>query len=117
MKLIGIATISSNCNFYDLHPAFGTVSPRELAEKTMRQILPYVDVVIGNEEDASEVLGIRAGESDVESGKLDIERYPQVARKIVEQFTKNDFVNRSVPKAGQCRITSPATMEKGCLNE
>ena len=35
--------------------------PGELAEKTMREILPFVDVVIGNEEDASDVLGIKAG--------------------------------------------------------
>ncbi len=63
-----------------------SLSPRELAEKTMRQILPFTDVVIGNEEDASDVLGIRAGESDVESGQLDVGRYPQVAKQVSDQF-------------------------------
>ncbi len=53
----------------------------------MRQILPFVDVVIGNEEDAADVLSIKAGETDVESGKLAIDRYPEVAKKIVSQFS------------------------------
>jgi 2-dehydro-3-deoxygluconokinase len=64
----------------------GSLSPNELAEQTMRQILPYVDVVIANEEDASDVLSIQAGESDVHAGRLDIDRYPDVAKKIIAQF-------------------------------
>jgi len=60
--------------------------PRELAERTMRQVLPFVDLVIANEEDAAQVLGIEAEETDVEAGRLAVERYPDVARQIVEQF-------------------------------
>lgn len=60
--------------------------PRELAEKTMRKILEYVDVVIGNEEDAAEVLGIHAADTDVHAGKIAIDSYPAVARQIIEQF-------------------------------
>jgi 2-dehydro-3-deoxygluconokinase len=37
-------------------------SARELAQETMRGILPFIDVVIANEEDCHDVLGIRAGE-------------------------------------------------------
>lgn len=59
---------------------------RELAEATMRQILPYVDVVIGNEEDASDVLGIHAGDTNIDSGELSIAKYPQVAEAIASQF-------------------------------
>ncbi len=59
---------------------------KELAETHIRKILQYVDVVIGNEEDAWDMLQIRAGDTDVESGSLEIERYPDVAKKIVEQF-------------------------------
>jgi len=61
-------------------------TPRELAQETMRGILPYIDVVIANEEDCHDVLGIRAGETDVHSGALDTARYPDVARQVVEQF-------------------------------
>ena len=60
--------------------------PKELAERSMREILPYVDLVIANEEDASDVLGIEAEGSDIEAGKLDTSRYPEVARKIVADF-------------------------------
>jgi 2-dehydro-3-deoxygluconokinase len=63
-----------------------SVEPRELAEQTMREVLPLVDVVIANEEDCGDVLGIRAGGTDVESGQLSIERYPDVARQLVQQF-------------------------------
>ena len=61
-------------------------SARELAQETMRKVLPFIDVVIANEEDCHDVLGIRAGETDVHSGALDTSRYPDVARQVVRQF-------------------------------
>jgi 2-dehydro-3-deoxygluconokinase len=64
-----------------------SAKPRELAEKTIRAILPFVDVVIANEEDAADVLGIHAEDTDVQSGKLAIDKYPQVAKEIVNQFS------------------------------
>lgn len=63
-----------------------SAKPRDLAERTMRQILPFVDVVIGNEEDAAEVLGIHAADTDVHAGKVAFGKYPDVARQIVAQF-------------------------------
>jgi len=59
---------------------------RVLAQETMRTILPFVDVVVGNEEDCHDVLGIKAGKTDVHAGSLDISRYPDVARQVVKQF-------------------------------
>ena len=61
-------------------------SSRELAQETMRTILPHADVIIGNEEDCCDVLGIRAGHSDVHNGTLDVARYPDVARQVARQF-------------------------------
>lgn len=61
-------------------------SARELAQKTMGKILPFVDVVVGNEEDCHDVLGIQAGDTDVHSGTLDTSRYPDVARQLIQQF-------------------------------
>ena len=43
-------------------------------------------MVIANEEDCHDVLGIRAGDTDVHAGSLDTSRYPDVARQVVEQF-------------------------------
>lgn len=65
---------------------------RELARETMRELLPYMDVIVGNEEDAFDVLGIRAGETEVEKGTLDIERYPDVARQIADAFPQASHI-------------------------
>ena len=62
------------------------LSERELAQKTMRQILPYIDVVIANEEDCHDVLDIQAGETNVHKGAIDVKKYPDVARRLVDQF-------------------------------
>lgn len=61
-------------------------SPRDLAREVMSGILPFVDVVIANEEDCHDVLNIQAGATDVESGHLETSRYPEVAQKVVEQY-------------------------------
>jgi 2-dehydro-3-deoxygluconokinase len=61
--------------------------PAALAGATMRRLLPYIDLLIANEEDAASVLGIYAEGSDVESGVLEVSRYPEVAQKIVTEFT------------------------------
>ncbi|OGV66940.1 MAG: carbohydrate kinase [Lentisphaerae bacterium RIFOXYB12_FULL_65_16] len=62
------------------------VKPRELAETTMRQLLPFIDLVIANEEDAEQILGIKAAGTDVEAGQLNVAAYEDVARQIVKQF-------------------------------
>lgn len=59
---------------------------RPLAEETMRKILPFTDLLIANESDCADVLGIVAGSSDTERGILDIERYPAVAESVAKQF-------------------------------
>ncbi len=59
---------------------------KALAGKTMRAMLSSIDVLIANEEDAADVLGILAENTDVESGALSIDAYPGVAREIVRQF-------------------------------
>lgn len=81
------ASVSIDLNFRGkLWKWDSSQTPRALAEKTMRGVLPYVDVVIANEEDCHDVLGIRAGNTDVHSGDLETGKYPDVARQVVEQF-------------------------------
>ena len=80
-------TVSCDLNFRKkLWRWDADVAPRQLSEDTMRQLLPHVDVLVANEEDCSDVLQISAGETDVHAGQLEIERYPDVARQVVEQF-------------------------------
>lgn len=58
----------------------------EKANKVMSELMKYVDVSIGNEEDAEKVFGIKAGESDITSGQLCEEGYKEVAKKLMEKF-------------------------------
>ena len=60
--------------------------PKDLAAECMSKILPHVNVVISNEEDAADVLGIHAEQTDVALGKIHHMAYVGVARQIVERF-------------------------------
>ena len=61
-------------------------SSHDLAGETMGGILPFVDLVIANEEDCADVLGIHAVGTDVAAGALRTDRYPEVAREVVRRF-------------------------------
>lgn len=81
------ATVSCDLNFrkklWNWRP--GT-KKRDLARECMSQVLEFVDLVIGNEEDAHDVLGIKAEGTDVVKGQINSAAYEQVAREIIRQF-------------------------------
>ena len=52
----------------------------------MGDLLNYVDIAVGNEEDCQKSLGIRV-DVDVESGKLGIEKYRKLTGKVLERFS------------------------------
>lgn len=54
--------------------------------EVMSSLMPYVDVCIANEEDAKDVFGIEAENTDISAGQLDHSGYVSVARQIVERF-------------------------------
>jgi len=60
-------------------------SPQE-AKRTMTKLLPYVDYLIANEEDAEKVLGIKADDTDITGGRLSRDGYADVARRLVAAF-------------------------------
>lgn len=60
--------------------------PQELARECMTNVLRYTDVLIANEEDAADVLGIHASDTDVTAGQINPSAYATVARRIVQQF-------------------------------
>ncbi|HEV3024338.1 MAG TPA: sugar kinase, partial [Pirellulales bacterium] len=62
------------------------VSAKQLAGESMSQILPHVDVLIANEEDAADVLGIHAEGTAIEQGRIDARAYVRVGRQIAERF-------------------------------
>ena len=59
---------------------------KERANAVMREICKYVDVCIANEEDAKDVFGIEAENTDINSGKLDKDGYVSVAKQLTEKF-------------------------------
>ena len=56
------------------------------AKETMTKLAQYVDVCIGNEEDASDVFGIKSVATDVNSGKLNKDGYKDVAKQLMDTF-------------------------------
>lgn len=56
------------------------------AREVMEQLMPYVDVVIANEEDAERVFGIVPKYGNVLSGDLDESSYRQVAHQLLDKF-------------------------------
>jgi 2-dehydro-3-deoxygluconokinase len=59
---------------------------REKAGQVMGEIVKYCDVVIANEEDASDVFGIKAAGTDITGGHISDEGYKDVAKQLVERF-------------------------------
>ncbi|MBD3265164.1 sugar kinase [bacterium] len=59
---------------------------KEKAQQVMTGLMQYVDIAIGNEEDAECVFGIKAGKSDITAGELDVEAYKSVAKQLIDTF-------------------------------
>lgn len=64
----------------------GKLWSRAEAREAMSELCKYVDVCIANEEDAKDVFGIEAENTDVLTGKLDKNAYESVARQLQELF-------------------------------
>lgn len=73
-------TISCDLNYR------GKLWTREKACQVMTKLMPYVDLCIANEEDAADVFGIHAENTDIGSGKLDQKGYMSVAEQLKERF-------------------------------
>lgn len=58
----------------------------EEAQAVMKDLMQYVDVCIGNEEDAELVLGFKPAHTDVTSGKLDADGYKQIFKEMMDEF-------------------------------
>ncbi len=59
---------------------------KEKAGKVMGELCKYVDYCIANEEDARDVFGIEADDTDIYGGKLNREGYVSVAKKLTDRF-------------------------------
>ena len=59
---------------------------RDEARRVMSELCEYVDVCIANEEDAKDVFGIEAENTDITGGKLNHDGYRSVARQLADRF-------------------------------
>ena len=73
-------TVSCDLNYR------GKLWTREKAGEVMGRLVPYVDVLIANEEDAKDVFGIAAKGTDVMTGKINRDGYVSVAQQLNQRF-------------------------------
>ena len=59
---------------------------KEKAGTVMGELCQYIDYCIANEEDAKDVFGIEADNTDIYTGKIDREGYVSVAKKLTDRF-------------------------------
>lgn len=59
---------------------------KEKAREVMTRLCQYVDVCIGNEEDADTTLGFKAEGTDVTKGELNLDGYKSVFKQMKEKF-------------------------------
>ena len=64
----------------------GKLWTRDEARAAMTELCQYVDVCISNEEDAKDVFGIEAENTDIYGGKLNHEGYKSVAKQLADKF-------------------------------
>ncbi|MDD3429964.1 MAG: sugar kinase [Oscillospiraceae bacterium] len=73
-------TISCDLNYR------GKLWTRAEAKAAMSDLCQYVDVCIANEEDAKDVFGIEAENTDIHGGKLNHDGYKSVAKQLADTF-------------------------------
>lgn len=59
---------------------------KEKAREVMTELCKYVDVCIGNEEDADTTLGFKSAGTDVTKGELNLDGYKDVFKQMNEKF-------------------------------
>ena len=64
----------------------GKLWTRDEARAAMTELCQYVDVCISNEEDAKDVFGIEAENTDITGGELNKEGYKSVAKQLADKF-------------------------------
>ncbi len=56
------------------------------AGEVMTELVRYCDIAVGNEEDAAQVFGIHAPDTDVTSGRVEADKYRFVCQALAERF-------------------------------
>ena len=73
-------TISCDLNFRGKLWKYGKSAP-----EVMTELVRYIDIAVGNEEDCQKSLGVKV-DIDVESGRLQVEKYKELTDKILSLY-------------------------------
>jgi len=73
-------TISCDLNFRKKLWQYGKSAP-----EVMGELVKYVDIILGNEEDCQKSLGVKV-DIDIESGRLQTERYRELTDKVLSLY-------------------------------
>ena len=80
---------------YDLNFRSKLWSSKEAIETT-RPLIPFIDCLIGNEEDFQKVLGYEVEGVDVEKGELDTTAFKKMVSKVVKDFPNIKIVGTTL---------------------
>ncbi len=80
---------------YDLNFRSKLWSSKKAVEVT-KKLVPYIDVLIGNEEDFQKVLGFEVEGTDENLKSLPIESYKKMVKKVVEQYSNIQAVGTTL---------------------
>jgi 2-dehydro-3-deoxygluconokinase len=81
-------------------------------KEVMGELVKYVDVAIANEEDVQKALGITA-DVDVESGKLQTEKYKELSDKVLARYPKMQAIGITLRES----ISASHNGWSACLND
>jgi 2-dehydro-3-deoxygluconokinase len=73
-----------------------TLWKAEKAQQVMKKIMPYIDVLIGNEEHFEKMLGIKVVGSSEKCSKIDAQRYISVVEKVMQLYPNVEIVGTSL---------------------
>ncbi len=73
-------TVSCDLNYRGKLWKYGKSAP-----EVMGELVKYADIIIGNEEDCQKSLGVKV-DIDVESGRLQVEKYEELTNKILKLY-------------------------------
>ena len=99
--IVAVLRMARECNVctsYDLNYR-GKLWTPEKAQEANAKILPYVEVLIGNEEDFEKCLGIKAQNADASYSKLEPTSYRQVAAEAIKRFSNVKLVGTTLRNA------------------
>ena len=80
---------------YDLNYR-STLWSKEEARAAAETLMPYIDVILGNEEDFETMLGIKADNTDESFSSIDPMSYKAVAEKVMEKYPHVRVVGTSL---------------------